>query len=399
MVESLAVFTNARTRTSDGPGEWRLEGGRVRPAQRARAVEQIWRSVAAELHPTAAPLLSARFDDEDVVLADPLGDGTLLGLSKQGERRGRRLPLPLLVSLRAALVAGNSALFHADFRGLRLAPSGLMDAVVLFGGEPRVRLSAFEPVDDGRLRAHDFSPRHLLRFFWHGHTALPEAIAKLAQTLEQAGELEDACASIRSALFELVGGATVGAHAHAVCAPFTPWGVSGTPERARWEQRHENALAELGAAALARRIRERRRRQHEAEQQIRRRFGDAPGFGDAPDRTAETPETLLARGVRAVRARQLGEGLPSALGLCRELLRDFAHESEPWLLLAELGTQGGASKAMRLFACHEAITAARGRGAVVERACRVFGFHDPRALARAFRANGSTALADWLAAA
>src|SRR5262245_46264471 len=113
MVDSLAAWTNARTQSSDGPGPWRIEGGSVRPAQRARAVERIWRSVAAELHPTAAPLLSARFDDKDVVLSDPLGDGTLLTLAKHGERRGRRLPLPLIVSLRAALIAGNSALFHA----------------------------------------------------------------------------------------------------------------------------------------------------------------------------------------------------------------------------------------------------------------------------------------------
>jgi hypothetical protein len=393
MVDSLAVWTNARARSSDGPGEWRLEGASVRPAQRARAIEQIWRSVAAEPHPTAAPLLSVRFDDKDVVLADPLGDGTLLGISKQGERRGRRLPLPLLVSLRAALTAGNSALFHADFRGLRLDPSRLMDAVVLFGGEPRVRLSAFDSVDDGRLGAHDFSPRHLLRLFTDDHSVLPEAIAKLAQTLEQTRELEDACASIRSALVELVGSATVGARAHAVCAPFTPWGMSGTPARVRWEQRHENALVQLGATPLAERSRERRCRQHAAAQQIRARYGDAA----APSQ--DTAEMLLDRGVRTVRAQRLGGDLPSALGLCRELLRDFAHESEPWLVLAELGTQSGASTAMRLFACHEAITAARGRGAVVERACRVFGFHDPRELSRSFRANGSAALAEWLAAA
>jgi hypothetical protein len=393
MVDSLAVRTSARVRTSDGPGEWRLEGARVRSAQRARAIEQIWRSVAAEPHPTAAPLLSARFDDKDVVLADPLGDGTLLDISKQGERSGRRLPLPLLMSLRAALIAGNSALFHADFRGLRLDPSRLMDAVVLFGGAPRVRLSAFDPVDDGRLRLHDFSPRHLLRLFADGQSVLPEAIAKLAQTLEQTRELEDACASIRSALVELVGGATVGARAHAVCAPFTPWGMSGTPARLRWEQRHENALVQLGATRLVRQSRERRRQQHEAEKQIRERYGDAR------EASRDTAEMLLDRGVRGIRARQLGGDLPSALGLCRELLRDFAHESEPWLVFAELGTQGGASTAMRLFACHEAITAARGRGAVVERACRVFGFHDPREIARAFRANGATALAEWLAAA
>jgi hypothetical protein len=393
MVDSLAVWTNARARTSAGPGEWRLEGGRVLPAQRARAVEQIRRSVTAELHPTAAPLLSARFDDNDVVLADPLGDGTLLDVSKQGERGEQRLPLPLIVSLRAALIAGNSALFHADFRGLRLDPSRLMDAVVLFGGEPRVRLSAFDPVDTGRPEANDLCPRDLLRLFAGARSALPETIEKLAQTLERASDVSDACASIRSALFELVGGATPGSCARSVCAPFTPWGMSGTLVRERWEQRHEHVLVQLGAASLAQKLRERRRRQRHAEERIRERYGDAP------EPSPDTAETLLDRGVRAVRVRQLAGELPRALGLCRELLRDFAHEAEPWLVLAELGTHAGASTAMRLFACHEAITAARGRGAVVERACRVFGFHDPRELARAFCANGSTALAAWLAAA
>lgn len=365
----------------------------MRPTQRARAVEQIWRSVSTEPHPSTAPLLGVRFDDKDVVLGDPLGDGTLHSVAKQCERRGRRLPLPLIVSLRAALTAGNSALFHADFRGLRLDPSRLTEAVVLFDGQPRVRQSAFEAADDTRAGAHELSARHLLALFDRERSALPGAIANLAQTLEQTRELEDACASIRSALFELVGGAIPGARARAVCASFTPWGRNGTPARETWEQRHENALVQLGAEPLARELRERRRRQRTADQSLRARYAAAPEPG------AETAEILLSRAVRAVRARQLSGELPSALGICRELLRDFAHEPEPWLLFAELGTQTGASSSMRLFACHEAIAAARGRGAVVERACRVFGFHDPRVLARVFHANGSTALADWLAAA
>jgi hypothetical protein len=408
MVDSLAASSAARARLNSGPGEWRIEGARVRPEQRARVIEQIWNSLSTDLHPSAAPLLDVRFEGQDAVLVDPLGDGTLHALAGQGARRGRRLPLPLLLTLRAALIAGCSAVFHADFRGLRLASTRLTRAVALFGGQPKVLLSAFEPVDDGRLRAHDFSPHCLARLIvamaiepesvtsmWRGceAPAIPAPIAKLLSVLEPARDLADACAAIRSASIELVGGALPRREVLEACAPFTPWGMIGTPARDDWQERLEDVLCELGARPLAFRLRQRRRAQRESDRQL-----SAP-HASAPPKSAETPEILLRRGLDRIRERQIAGDLPAALGTCRELARDFAHSPEPWLALAELGALTPAPSGARLFACAEAIATARGTDAVVERACRSSGFGHPRELARAFDAAGLRAFANWLVAA
>jgi hypothetical protein len=166
----------------------------------------------------------------------------------------------------------------------------------------------------------------------------------------------------------------------------------GTPERERWLERFERALCALGATSLARRLAQRRRAQRESDRWARARHGAARV------KPAETPESMLRQGLKRLSEQRIAGELPAALGTCRELARDFAHSPEPWLAFAELGALAGARAEARLFACAEAIAAARGSSSAVERACRSFDFRDSRALARAFRTAGFRPLADWLAA-
>jgi hypothetical protein len=359
-----------------------FESAAVRTSVRALAIEEIWRNLATDLHPTLAPVIEVRFEGRDVVLRDAIGDGTLSALSAVGQRRGVRLPLPLVVTLRAALVAGASAVFQADFRGLRLSRTPLADAVVLFGGVPRVRLSAFEARDDGRLRALDLDPKRLAsvieeslgfvtceRERRHGDATTASSpgasIATLLSALRDARELELACSSIRELLVTWFGGAMPRATL-AVCNGFTPWSPENGESLATWERHLEAALVRLGAQDLAAISALRRQRREASDRWLRESAGQCAA---AAQRQAE-------------------------VGAC-ELLRERAHDASAWLAFAEVTALAGGSE-YKVFACAEAICAGRGAKWVIERVSRLLGAADSRGLARQLDAAGSSAVARWL---
>ena len=361
-----------------------FESATVRTSVRALAIEEIWKNLATDLHPTLAPVIEVRFEGRDVVLRDAIGDGTLSALSAVGQRGGARLPLPLVVTLRAALVAGASAIFQADFRGLCLSRMPPADAVVLFGGVPRVRLSAFEARDDGRLRALDLDPKRLATMIEESlglvtrdrecrhrqaTTAFSPAgsIATLLPALRRADKLELSCSLIRELLVTWFGGAMPRASL-ALCDGFTPWAQQSCDSLATWERHLEAALTRLEAHDLAA-ISVLRRERREASE---RWFGES-----AKPRAAAAP------------AQKQPE-----IGVC-ELLRERAHDASAWLAFAEVSALAGGSE-FEVFACAEAICAARGAKWVIERVSRLLGAADARGLARQLDAAGSSAVARWL---